>query len=530
MKNHMEPFTLLNRDGPVRETYLFPEMVNLESAKSADHDLQYVSYLRQQNPEMIITAVPQVNANIKAWADAGHARMTLDTDTDSYASWKGYVRPQVRSGVGALGEAIQFAKYQLQWKDESFIIYTVQVGFSSAQYILKDRAEGEGKYGPSQTSDALIMTVGEWQASDNEVIWIFAGFWRQDRNLYKQVRDASWDKVILDEGMKKDLTSVASTFFASKQLYKDLGVPWKRGLLFHGPPGNGKTVSIKALMHTLLYDRKDDPIPTLYVRDAPYTYMIGNIFALARQLAPCMLVLEDIESIVNINTRSYFFNELDGLDNNDGILVVATTNYLERLDPGLTKRPSRFDRKYLFPLPDEHERLLYTEFWRKKLTKTHQIDFPAQLCPAMARITPGFSFAFLQECFVATMLSIVHNRKEDSLSVAKLLAELADSDDLDKYELWREFKKQANLLRKQIDDEEMLRSTHAASPRVIADALSTTSYVPPPQTYSERQGMTSTHGFEAYAGEDYPRGYLPFEDRKQPEANTSIWQWVGPRQ
>lgn len=66
-------------------------------------------------------------------------------------------------------------------------------------------------------------------------------------------------------------------------------------------------------------------------------------------MSPCLLVLEDIETIVNPGTRSYFFNEVDGLENNNGILMVASTNYLNRLDPGLANRPSRFDRKYLFP-------------------------------------------------------------------------------------------------------------------------------------------------------------------------------------
>jgi AAA+ superfamily predicted ATPase len=74
---------------------------------------------------------------------------------------------------------------------------------------------------------------------------------------------------------------------------------------FHGPPGNGKTISIKALMHTLLFDRGKDPIPTLYVRNAPNTYHIRNVFTQARALAPCMLVLEDIETIVTPLTRSY---------------------------------------------------------------------------------------------------------------------------------------------------------------------------------------------------------------------------------
>jgi AAA+ superfamily predicted ATPase len=48
---------------------------------------------------------------------------------------------------------------------------------------------------------------------------------------------------------------------------------------------------------------------------------------MARSMTPCMLVLEDIDTIVTNSTRSYFFNEVDGLENNDGILMIATTNH-----------------------------------------------------------------------------------------------------------------------------------------------------------------------------------------------------------
>lgn len=86
--------------------------------------------------------------------------------------------------------------------------------------------------------------------------------------------------------------------------------------------GNGKTISIKALMHSLSAER-EAPIPCLYVKSAPRTYDIGNIFALARSYSPCMLILEDIDTIVTPGSRSYFFNEVDGLENNDGIFIVS---------------------------------------------------------------------------------------------------------------------------------------------------------------------------------------------------------------
>jgi len=60
-------------------------------------------------------------------------------------------------------------------------------------------------------------------------------------------------------------------------------------------------------MHTLL-ERKH-PIPTLYVKSAPASYYIMDVFRFARQMSPCMLVLEDVETIVTPATRSYFFNE-----------------------------------------------------------------------------------------------------------------------------------------------------------------------------------------------------------------------------
>ena len=74
-------------------------------------------------------------------------------------------------------------------------------------------------------------------------------------------------------------------------------------------------------------------------------YSITQIFNKARQLAPCIIILEDLDSLINDNNRSFFLNQLDGLSGNDGLFLIATTNHFDRLDPGLSERPSRFDRK-----------------------------------------------------------------------------------------------------------------------------------------------------------------------------------------
>ena len=221
------------------------------------------------------------------------------------------------------------------------------------------------------------------------------------------------------------------------------------------------SISIKAMMHSL-YSRPS-PIPTLYVRSlTSYSgpeWSLSQIFGRARRMAPCFLVFEDLDSIVTDAVRSYFLNEVDGLENNDGILMLGSTNHLERLDPGISKRPSRFDRKYLFPEPDFEQRVQYCEFWRQKLAENDDVDFPQKLCKAIANITKGFSFAYIQEAFVAALLAIANGDAEDvtgsevvgirSFDVF-LTSTIADDTDLEKYVLWRELKKVVKTLREEL--------------------------------------------------------------------------------
>lgn len=110
--------------------------------------------------------------------------------------------------------------------------------------------------------------------------------------------------------------------------------------------------------------KRPEPIPSLYVKSFDdrcqgEKWAIRSIFAKARQMAPCVVIFEDLDSIVTRKVRSYFLNEVDGLDSNDGILMIGSTNHLSALDPAIAKRPSRFDRKYHFRLPNEDERVLY---------------------------------------------------------------------------------------------------------------------------------------------------------------------------
>lgn len=229
--------------------------------------------------------------------------------------------------------------------------------------------------------------------------------------------------------MKAALIADVQGFFDNQALYAQYAVPWKRGIILHGVPGNGKTISIKALINAL--SEREDNVSSLYVKSFETKcnteqYSIKQIFAQARRCAPCLLIFEDLDSLVDDNIRSYFLNEVDGLESNDGILMIGSTNHLDRLDPAIAKRPSRFDRKYHFKLPGEQERRLYAEYWREKLlAKNEGLEFPENLCDVVARLTEGFSFAYLKELFVMALLGMVRGFKGDDFEIVE--KEEADS-------------------------------------------------------------------------------------------------------
>jgi len=200
---------------------------------------------------------------------------------------------------------------------------------------------------------------------------------------------------------------------------------------------------------------------------------LNEIFTKARKTAPCFLVFEDLDSVVTDRVRSYFLNQVDGIASNDGILMVGSTNHLELLDPGIAKRPSRFDRKYLYPNPNFEQRVQYAQFWRKKLLGDKnsgeiKISFPEEMCEAAAEITDKFSFAYIQEAFVASLLVIATgdighgdlDNNSDGFVVLNSPTTKGD-DDLDNIVLWQEFKKQVKILKDQIDPEDVSSKDHA---------------------------------------------------------------------
>ena len=384
-----------------------------------------LDFLRKCHSDKHVTRTFASSCNLLAFAGAGHAKAELVVGPDSYQASRMYQEPSSRldDGPGSLKDHVSFGQYQYEWANKSFLVYLVRWdepmrGTVEIHCIVSAQSEENRVSGHCASADSLILAAAKWTADLHDEIYVFdSGTWVKNKELWDSVQQASWGEVILDQTMKDSLIEDVQGFFDCKELYQEFGVPWKRGVILHGLPGNGKTISLKALMHSL--STRPEPIPSLYVKSFKACqgeeYSIRAIFRHARNQAPCLLIFEDLDSLVHDKLRSYFLNEVDGLESNDGILMIGSTNHLERLDPAISKRPSRFDRKYHYKLPGHDERAAYSEFWRRKLAKNPNVDFPPEVSPALATLTEGFSFAYLNELFVTALLIIVRGkaRKED---------------------------------------------------------------------------------------------------------------------
>jgi AAA+ superfamily predicted ATPase len=257
----------------------------------------------------------------------------------------------------------------------------------------------------------FFAAVCEWSCEVRGEILVYqAGYFEKDQDLFDSIKASTFDNLVLQGSFKETIQNDFAQFFNSRDVYERYGVPWKRGALFIGPPGNGKTHTLKALVNQLGH-------PCLYVRSfkaecGTEQENMSEVFSRAR-MSPCVVVLEDLDSMIDNENRSYFLNEMDGFQPNVGVVVLATTNHPEKLDAAILDRPSRFDRKYYFQLPEKAERLAYIDKWNGELQA--ELRLSQEVAAAVVDQTEGFSFAYLKELLVASLVQWVSQERSGSL-------------------------------------------------------------------------------------------------------------------
>jgi hypothetical protein len=301
--------------------------------------------------------------------------------------------------------------YKVLWQDHNLDLLRIQVGNEAQMWLIADSYD---------VAQDFYATVCGWEADIREEVLVFDnGNWSKDPDLYQAIKSATFDNLVLPAPLKNSLRDDLARFFASKELYNRYAIPWRRGVLLVGPPGNGKTHAIKALSNSL-------GKPCIYVKSFRSEYgtdenNIHTVYEKAREIAPCLLILEDLDAQINDRNRSFFLNELDGFASNAGILTVATTNHPEKLDSAIVNRPSRFDRKYHFDLPQRPERFAYIEMWNS--TMQTELRLSEAGVNNIADMTSGFSFAYLKELFVSSMMGWIGQNEEGATPMDNVMAE-----------------------------------------------------------------------------------------------------------
>ncbi|KAK3361243.1 proteasome-activating nucleotidase [Lasiosphaeria ovina] len=403
---------------------LFGAWLDFNGASRSNVELSTYKLILEAHPEYHTTRVEVGKCDLMGFAKAGHATAAQDRDDGLYDGVRAYYNTaKSKDGTekklvnGYLSDQIYFSKWRYTWDGLDYLIYTIAYNdaygrYTKMNFVLAPYSEELVKGGVHANTDKLLIAAGKWTKDLHDEIYVFDdSSWGKSNELWRSVQGATWEDVILEPALKHNLTKDVLNFFDNRDIYKSMTVPWKRGIILHGVPGNGKTITIKALINSLA--ARSVPIPSLYVKSFDSCngakWSIEKIFSHARKMAPCLLIFEDLDSLVEEKTRSYFLNEVDGLESNEGILMIGSTNHLERLDASITKRPSRFDRKYHFKVPNEASRAAYARFWHRKFaSKPDAVDFPDEICDIVAKLTEGFSFAYMQELFMASLLELSH--------------------------------------------------------------------------------------------------------------------------
>lgn len=339
----------------------------------------------------------------------------LDIDTFEYrghcqVSWRQTPpRAETVSWAGlehdTLLRSVSCGVADVTWQDHTFVLarFEWREGFNATTQTWVMAPD-------ESVIDRFALTVYRVTNVPHKAVLVFSGgCWSEKHDLYRSIQSSSFDNLIFEPKLVGEMRREFKAFLTMREQYEALGLPWRRGALLIGPPGNGKTQCLRALAREL-------DLPTLYVQSLKAEYeredaMIARVFNRARQLQPCLLIFEDLDALITTKNRSVFLNQMDGFERNVGLIVVGTTNHPERLDASMLDRPSRFDRKYHFPLPSAALRARYVETWRQKLRD--RVTISAAMTQRIVDDTDGFSFAYLQELFVSALLRITEGRNWD---------------------------------------------------------------------------------------------------------------------
>ena len=228
------------------------------------------------------------------------------------------------------------------------------------------------------------------------------GLGKSNAKIYvKSSEGIKFSDVAGEDEAKESLTEIVQYLHDPAQ-YKDIGARMPKGILLVGPPGTGKTMLAKAVAG-------EANVPFFSMSGSEFVEMfvgmgaskVRDLFDQAKQKAPCIVFIDEIDAIgkkrdgqfggndEREQTLNQLLTEMDGFEDNTGVIILAATNRPEALDPALL-RPGRFDRRVPVELPDLKGREEILKVHARKVRLEPDVDFNK-----IARMASGASGAEL---------------------------------------------------------------------------------------------------------------------------------------
>jgi SpoVK/Ycf46/Vps4 family AAA+-type ATPase len=255
----------------------------------------------------------------------------------------------------------------------------------------------------SESGDYNFKLTAKDQGAIDRLMEVFSAYRQENHYLRGKkfngvsgeilpLSEHSWGDLVWPDGIKEKLRSDIDVIFKNASIFRSYGLNSKKGFILSGEPGNGKTLLLKILAKET--EATCIMVPFDEFKFTPY------IFSLARDLAPTILILEDIDlfgvdrdnSAQNVELGK-LMNQLDGMIENREIVVIATTNRLEKVEKALQNRPGRFDRVYVIPNPDFQTRIQLIAHFIRRVPN----EISGEHVEILAEEFAGYSAAYLKE-------------------------------------------------------------------------------------------------------------------------------------